>query len=84
MRNYGDVLRSCEIGEPDLIKNGEAGVPLDIRIRKAAGRQVLYKLEAEDNKVRRMKSLDDLKEVFASSIKSRVRINPLVIADVQR
>jgi len=71
LRNYNDVLRSCQIGEPVfLTKNGRGRyVLLDIQEyeRQQAVIKLLSKLfEAEDmiKRGEEWKSLDDLKKVL--------------------
>jgi len=75
LRNYSDVLRSCEIGEPVfLTKNGRGCyVLLDIREyeKQQAVMKLLYKLSEAEDAIKRgdeWKSLDDLKEVFAGQV----------------
>lgn len=70
LRNYNEVLRSCQVGEPVfLTKNGRGRyVLLDIREyeKQKAVIKLLSKLsEAEDAvKTEEWKSLDDLKKIF--------------------
>lgn len=90
LRNYNEVLKNCQVGEPVfLTKNGRGRfVVMDIEDyeRDKAEKKLLEKLQEAEAAVKDGKgwlSLDELKTMVGEQSMMKLRINPLVAKDLK-
>ena len=90
LRNYNEVLKNCQVGEPVfLTKNGRGRfVVMDIEDyeRDKAEKKLLEKLQEAEVAVKDGKgwlSLDELKTMVGEQSMMKLRINPLVAKDLK-
>ena len=90
LRNYNEVLKNCQIGEPVfLTKNGRGRfVVMDIEDyeRERAEKKLLMKLQEAEEAVKDGNgwlTLDELKENVGEQAMMKLRINPLVAVDLK-
>ena len=90
LRNYNEVLKNCQIGEPVfLTKNGRGKfVVMDIEDyeREKAEKKLLMKLQEAEEAVRdesAWMSLDELKKSVGVQHMMKLRINPIVAEDLK-
>lgn len=90
LRNYNEVLKNCQVGEPVfLTKNGRGRfVVMDIEDyeRDKAEKKLLEKLQEAEAAVKDGKgwlSLDELKTMVGEQNMMKLRINPLVAKDLK-
>ena len=91
LRNYNEVLKNCQIGEPVfLTKNGRGKfVVMDIEDyeREKAEKKLLMKLQEAEEAVkdeRAWMSLDELKKSVGVQLMMKLRINPIVAEDLKK
>ena len=89
LRNYNEVLKNCQVGEPVfLTKNGRGKfVVMDIEDyeREKAEKKLLMKLQEAEEAVkdeRAWMSLDELKKSVGVQLMMKLRINPIVAEDL--
>lgn len=90
LRNYNEVLKNCQIGEPVfLTKNGRGKfVVMDIEDyeREKAEKKLLLKLQEAEERVKddsAWMSLDELKAFVGVQSMMKLRINPVVAEDLK-
>lgn len=90
LRNYNEVLKNCQIGEPVfLTKNGRGKfVVMDIEDyeREKAEKKLLMKLQEAEEAVKdesAWMSLDELKKSVGVQPMMKLRINPIVAEDLK-
>lgn len=90
LRNYNEVLKNCRVGEPVfLTKNGRGRfVVLDIEDyeKDRAEKKLLMKLQEAEEAIKDGEgwlSLDELKAAMGEQPMIKLRINPLVAADLK-
>lgn len=90
LRNYNEVLKNCQVGEPVfLTKNGRGRfVVMDIEDyeREKAEKKLLEKLQEAETAVKDGNgwlSLDELKTMVGEQSMIKLRINPLVAKDLK-
>ena len=90
LRNYNEVLKNCQIGEPVfLTKNGRGKfVVMDIEDyeREKAEKKLLMKLQEAEEAVKdesTWMSLDELKKSVGVQLMMKLRINPIVAEDLK-
>ena len=90
LRNYNEVLKNCQVGEPVfLTKNGRGKfVVMDIEDydREKAGKKLLMKLQEAEEAVKdesSWMSLDELKKSVGVQHMMKLRINPIVAEDLK-
>ena len=90
LRNYNEVLKNCQVGEPVfLTKNGRGRfVVMDIEDyeRDKAEKKLLEKLQEAEAAVKDGNgwlSLDELKTMVGEQDMMKLRINPLVTKDLK-
>ena len=89
LRNYNEVLKNCQVGEPVfLTKNGRGKfVIMDIEDyeREKAEKKLLMKLQEAEEAVKdesTWMSLDELKKSVGVQLMMKLRINPIVAEDL--
>ena len=89
LRNYNEVLKNCQVGEPVfLTKNGRGKfVVMDIEDyeREKAEKKLLMKLQEAEEAVKdesTWMSLDELKKSVGVQLMMKLRINPIVAEDL--
>ena len=90
LRNYNEVLKNCQVGEPVfLTKNGRGKyVVMDIEDyeREKAEKKLLMKLQEAEEAVKdenAWMSLDELKKSVGIQLMMKLRINPIVAEDLR-
>lgn len=90
LRNYNEVLKNCQVGEPVfLTKNGRGKfVVMDIEDyeREKAEKKLLMKLREAEEAVKdesTWMTLDDLKKSVGIQFMMKLRINPIVVEDLK-
>ena len=90
LRNYNEVLKNCQVGEPVfLTKNGRGKfVVMDIEDyeREKAEKKLLMKLQEAEEAVKdesAWMSLDELKKSVGVQPMMKLRINPIVAEDLK-
>ena len=91
LRNYNEVLKNCQVGEPVfLTKNGRGKfVVMDIEDyeREKAEKKLLMKLQEAEEAVKdesAWMSLDELKKSVRVQLMMKLRINPIVAEDLKK
>ena len=88
LRNYNEVLKNCQVGEPVfLTKNGRGKfVVMDIEDyeREKAEKKLLMKLEEAVKDESAWMSLDELKKSVGVQLMMKLRINPIVAEDLKK
>ena len=89
LRNYNEVLKNCQVGEPVfLTKNGRGKfVVMDMEDyeREKAEKKLLMKLQEAEEAVKdesTWMSLDELKKSVGVQLMMKLRINPIVAEDL--
>lgn len=90
LRNYNEVLKKCQVGEPVfLTKNGRGRyvvIDMDEYERERAEKKLLMKLQEAEEAVKDGEgwlSLDELKAAMGDQCMMKLRINPLVVKDLK-